>query len=280
MPADVVFNACPPRSCFLRRNGGGIPRGRLGGIDHVILGLRRSLQSSASRPDRDNRPCTLGRGPLDRDHRHSYAHSVKSDSTSREFERESSAHKALRILECVATTPGLSLAEIEAQLRLPKPTLLRLLQVLVSTGFVDRPARNRYRPALKMWRLGCNAVSYDDVRLQVLPLLQELVAETGESAHYAVYELGYSVYVEKVDGNQAVRAYTSVGSRSPAFASATGKALLAWQGTEEVERVMRSAERFTKTTVTTAAEFEQSAQQIRARGWAVNSGEWRGLVRS
>lgn len=172
----------------------------------------------------------------------------------------------------------MSLAEIERQLHLPKPTLLRLLQVLVSTGFLERPSRNNYRPALKMWRLGCKAVDYDDVRLQVLPLLQELVSETGESAHFSVYETGYSVYVEKVDGNHPVRAYTSVGSRSPAFASATGKALLAWQGPTEIEQVTANAEQFTEATISSAAQFEEAAREIRARGWSVNRGEWRADV--
>ena len=126
-----------------------------------------------------------------------------------------SAAKTLAVLECIGLAGTRSLAEIAAEMRLPKSTLLRLIGILVSKGFVRRTAHGEYALGLKMWRIGCNAVNSETVRDEVIPILRDLVERTGETAHYAVYEDGHSVYVEKVDGLHPIRSYTAVGGRSP-----------------------------------------------------------------
>ncbi len=131
--------------------------------------------------------------------------------------------------------------------------LLRLIQVLVHHGFVRRTAHGEYAVSLKLWRIGCNAVDSEAVRDEVIPLLRNLVESTGETAHYAVYEDGHSMYVEKVDGLHPIRAYTKVGGRSPAYATATGKALLAWRDADEIVEIGRTAKRWTGTTHVGAA---------------------------
>lgn len=187
----------------------------------------------------------------------------------------SSAVKVLRVLELVATSSTGSLSELLEKAQLPKSTLLRLLSTLVEEGYLERPAQGHYRGALKLWRLGCGAVDYANVREHVLPQLRQLVAETEETAHYAVYEAGRATYVEKVDGSHPIRSYTSIGSSSPAYATATGKALLAWQPEYEIRRVLAHAEAFNASTVTGVDQYLAAAEEIRRDGFAVNRGEWR-----
>lgn len=193
-------------------------------------------------------------------------------------ERMSSVAKALTVLECVGFAERRTLHEIAAEVKLPKSTLLRLLQVLVTHGFVRRTAHGEYAVGLKMWRIGCNAVNSDAVRDQVMPLLRDLVERTGETAHYAVYEDGHSVYVEKVDGLHPIRSYTAVGGRSPAYATATGKALLAWRDEQEILEIGRRARRWTDSTHVGAEAVAREAARTRNQGYAVNEGEWRTSV--
>ena len=155
---------------------------------------------------------------------------------------------------------------------------MRLLAQLVDLGFVHRLEHGRYAVTLKVWRMGCNAVGYDGVRKHVIPLLTDLVRETGETAHYAVYEDGHGIYVEKVEGSHPIRAYTKIGGRSPAYASATGKALLAWRPASEIRRVGAAAEPFSKSTIVGADAVSKEAERVRADGYAVNRGEWRSGV--
>ncbi|MGH8801774.1 MAG: IclR family transcriptional regulator [Casimicrobiaceae bacterium] len=190
----------------------------------------------------------------------------------------SSVAKALYVLECVGLSGRRTLTEIAKDVDLPKSTLLRLIHVLIASGFLRRTAHGEYAVSLKMWQIGCNAFNAEAIRDEVLPLLRGLVERTGETAHYAAYEDGSSVYVEKVDGLHPIRSYTAVGGRSPAYATATGKALLAWRDEREIAEVGRQAQRWTEATSAGADEVLRAAAETRRQGYAINRGEWRAAV--
>lgn len=187
----------------------------------------------------------------------------------------SSVEKALWILQFVGQAKQRTLAEITATTRLPKSTTVRLLNTLVNAEFLRRTSHGHYAIAIKVWRIGCSAVSYEDVRKDVIPALQRLVDETSETAFYAVYEDGFAVYVEKLDSVQPIRSFTPIGGRSPAYAAASGKALLAWQPAEEIERVADLAQSHTSTTIAGATAIVDHCTEIRTSGYALNRGEWR-----
>jgi IclR family transcriptional regulator, KDG regulon repressor len=190
----------------------------------------------------------------------------------------SSVAKALLVLECIGLSKRRTLTEIASEVTLPKSTLLRLIQTLIARGFVRRTAHGEYAVSLKLWQIGCNALDSEAIRDEVIPLLNDLVGATGETAHYAAYEEGFSVYIEKVDGLHPIRSYTAVGGRSPAYATATGKALLAWRDEREIAKVGRSARRWTDATKAGADEVLREAEQTRRNGYALNRGEWRASV--
>lgn len=192
--------------------------------------------------------------------------------------RMSSVGKALLVLECIGLSNRRTLSEIAKEVALPKSTLLRLIQALIARGFLRRTSHGEYAVSLKMWQIGCNALDSEAIRDEVIPLLRELVERTSETAHYAAYEDGCSVYIEKVDGLHPIRSYTAVGGRSPAYATATGKALLAWRDEREIAEIGRSAKRWTDATKTGADAVLKEASATRRAGYAVNRGEWRASV--
>ena len=187
----------------------------------------------------------------------------------------SSIAKALGIVEYVGLAGRRSLAEISAHTGLPRSTLLRLVSTLVDLGFLRRTGHGEYGIALKLWRIGCAAVDFEHVHDAIVPILRDVVAKTSETAVYAVYDTGRAVYVEKVEGLHPIRAYALVGGHSPAYATATGKALLSWQTEEEIRRVTRDAVSFTAATLTDTEEIFRRSADIRRQGFAVNRGEWR-----
>lgn len=192
-----------------------------------------------------------------------------------DFSGLSSVAKALKIVEYVGLAGKRSLAEIGAFTGQPKSTLLRMVATLIDLGFLQRTAHGEYGVTLKLWRIGCAAVDYDNVRESIIPTLRELVQKTSETALYAVYDDGTATYVEKVDGLHPIRSYASVGSRSPAYASATGKALLCWQDEAEITRVGAAAQPMTDSTHVGSKALLKHAHETRAAGYAVNRGEWR-----
>ncbi len=191
-----------------------------------------------------------------------------------DFNGLSSVARALTVLEDVGLAGNRSLAELVQRTQLPKSTLMRLLASLIDLGFLQRTRHGRYAVSLKMWRIGCGAIEQDSIRDAVIPALRTIVEQTRETALYAVYEDGYAVYVEKCEGSHPIRAYASVGGHSPAYATATGKALLSWREAPEIEAVAARAEAITAATLRGRAIVDECSA-VRAAGIAVNRGEWR-----
>ena len=200
---------------------------------------------------------------------------MDTSPTTRDYHGLSSIAKALGIVEYVGSAGRRSLAELNAHTGLPRSTLLRLVSTLVELGFLRRTSHGKYGIALKLWRIGCAAVDFEHVRDAIIPTLQQVVTTTSETALYAVYDAGRAVYVEKVEGLHPIRAYASVGGHSPAYATASGKSLLAWQEEAEIRRVAHDAVAFTPTTRTSVEELVRHTADIRRLGFAVNRGEWR-----
>jgi len=86
------------------------------------------------------------------------------------------------------------------------------------------------------------------------------------------------IYLDKIESSEPVRAYTTVGGRAPAYAVATGKALLAWQRPELIEAVATGLKRHTATTLADRVLLGLELARIREQGFAVNLGEWRESV--
>ena len=183
--------------------------------------------------------------------------------------------KALAIVDLIADEGPASLAELAAKTGLPKSTLFRLLSTICRAGFLDRTPSGDYALAVKLWRVGAKAIDYATMHPLIAASLRALVDATGETAHYSIYESGYAVQVEKVECSQPIRAHTRIGGRSPGYASATGKALLAYQPAEEIERVAKSAKRHTTATILDPFELNEELASIRETGCAYNRGEWR-----
>jgi DNA-binding IclR family transcriptional regulator len=183
--------------------------------------------------------------------------------------------KALTILELSGRDDSASIAELIEATGLPRSTVVRIVGELMDRQFLERADRGRYRPGPMVRALARSSNSDDAINARAREQLRQVVAATGETAHYAVYEAGFSVYVDKMDGSHPIRAYTKVGGRSPAYATATGKALLAWQDGRDIRRVAAQATRFTRTTHCDLASIEAENKRIRSQGYAVNRGEWR-----
>jgi len=183
--------------------------------------------------------------------------------------------KALVILELAGRDESTSIAEMIEATNLPRSTIVRIVGELMGRQFLERAERGRYRPGPMVRALARASSSDDAINARARDQLRLLTAATGETSHWTVYEAGHSVYVDKVDGLHPIRAYTKIGGRSPAYATATGKALLAWQDPQEIARVALQATRFTRSTHADLASIQAEAKRIRAQGYAVNRGEWR-----
>lgn len=188
---------------------------------------------------------------------------------------------------------GLALLEVLAQSQVPlgvtgiveqagvnKSSVHRLLQGLIDLNFVCRDVETRlYKPSVRLWSLAAAAIANLDVRQASLLTMRELLAVLNETVHLSVLEGEEVVYVAKLESSEPVRAYSQVGGRAPAHCVATGKALLAHEPQARLDALRGRLQGFTSCTIVDDRLFAKEVGRVRARGYAVNRGEWRESVR-
>lgn len=190
---------------------------------------------------------------------------------------EQTVQKALNLLEAlVRSGHPRRLTELSRELGLTKPNVYRLLSTLSVLGYVKKDqATSLYSPTLKLWEMGSLLVRDVDLVAMASSRIRRLCEETRESVQLAVFDAGFVVYVDKVDSPQPLKAMTHIGSRVPATVTSSGKALLAWLPATALDQAMPHLKQYTPMTLMKRRDVEADLEEARARGYAVNRGEFR-----
>lgn len=186
--------------------------------------------------------------------------------------------KGLMVLETINRLDGEvhTLDHIATEVGLTRSNTHRTLQTLAHAGYIRRdPETGAYRCTLKMFELGARQLAGMDARRLAPPFMRELAKETGETVHLSVLDGLDVVYVDKIDSAQPLRAYSTVGGRAPAYAVATGKALLAFQAPDYLEHYSESIQQHTEETHVSVPALKQELADVSRIGYAMNRGEWR-----
>ena len=181
-------------------------------------------------------------------------------------------NRLVRILDCfTAERPAWSLAELSRHLELPKSTLHRFLVSLECHGILRRSSGD------KLWRLGYRlsiwgslATESTELRRMARPIMQELVAATGEMSVLTVYQNREVVCIEKMETGHSVRLALDVGTRHPPHAGASSKILIAYLPSEEIKDIIQEngLPRVCHNTITDTDELFVELAKIRSQGYA------------
>jgi IclR family acetate operon transcriptional repressor len=194
-------------------------------------------------------------------------------------ERLVGADRVIAVLVELADHPlGVSLDELAGTLRSSKPTVHRALATLRRAGLAEMTGRGVYVLGDEFLRLAFRNLDGRPETSRVQPLLEELAAEFGETAHYAVLAGKDIVYRAKMDPPRgAVRLTSVIGGRNPAYRTAVGKALLSHRlhSVGDVEEWIGGASLEPKTphTLTTAEALHAELTTTRQRGYAIDDEE-------
>lgn len=191
--------------------------------------------------------------------------------------RHQALHLVLDVLESLERGER-GVSDVARELGVAKSNVHKILSNLEERGYV-RSGDHRYRLGLRLWQLGASAVSGLGLRQVALPFMEKLTEVTGEGALLSVYDRGDVTYLEKVSSPQPVVTTTRIGGRSPAFCTATGKAILAWLPDSDVDEALsRPLTKFNDATVTDPDLIRVDLSAVRKHGYAVNHGAWRGEI--
>ena len=153
----------------------------------------------------------------------------------------------------------IGISDLAKRLGVAKSTVHRLAVTLVADGMLEQnPDTGKYRLGIALFRLGSLVRRRMNVSNEARPLLRELREKVNETVHLAVLDGSEIMYVYNLESTQAIRMRSDVGVRKPAYCTAEGQAILAFQPADVIERVMRDGlPARTPQTITDAGELKK-----------------------
>lgn len=185
-----------------------------------------------------------------------------------------SVGSALDVLECFATDGALGVSDIARKLGVAKSTAHRLLQTLVSRGFVEQDRDSGlYRLGIHIYELGALALARNELRHAALPTLRNVAAATGLTTNFAVPDGPDVVFVERIENVDGVRILGHFGRRLPAHTTSSGKVIAAFNPMADAARRTAGFPPRVGRTVRTVADWDRCLVQVRKQGYALSTSE-------
>jgi DNA-binding IclR family transcriptional regulator len=150
----------------------------------------------------------------------------KSGAASASVKGVPSAERALAILTAFRQGDGaLSLAELAERTGLVKSTIMRLAVSLQQYRLLARLADGRYRLDSEILRLGTTYQQAFSLQDYVMPILQRLAANSGETATFYVPHAEERLCLFRVEGANHIRLRVQPGETRPMDDSAIAQVL-------------------------------------------------------
>ncbi|MGC8229553.1 IclR family transcriptional regulator [Pseudobacillus badius] len=185
-----------------------------------------------------------------------------------------SVARALDIIELVGQSKqGLGVTEISKQMDINKSSVFRILATLSQYGYIEQhETTGKYKLGYMFLDISSKLLDSLDVRAEAQPILQELEEETNEVVHLVVYDQGEVVYIEKLDGNEALRMHSKVGKRAPVHCTSVGKAILSHLPAADVLTIIerKGLPAHTPYTIVEKEVFVQELSRVKANGYALD----------
>ena len=180
--------------------------------------------------------------------------------------------RAISLLKAFTDTrPEWGLAELADAVGLNKTTAYRLLTALESEELLERrPETDAYRLGLGIITLGGCALRGNDLRTLCQPELKTLAAAAQETAALELLTGAEALILDEVTGDRVMSGGQAIGTRWPAYATSTGKAMLAHLPLAEVTAVLPASwPPLTPHTITHRDALLADLALTRARGYAL-----------
>lgn len=174
--------------------------------------------------------------------------------------------KMAQLLDVLADDPSLTPSELGVRLGMPRTTVHRIVQTLVSQDVLTRV----HRPGPRLIRWAQKALEGGNLQEACGPVLDRLVARFGETASVFVRSGSTRTCVARRDGTEAVRHSISVGESIPVHVGSAGQILLAWLENKEREALIRDSSERSGVPIAPAV---PDWAEIRQRGWVRTAGE-------
>src|SRR5436190_5170459 len=190
----------------------------------------------------------------------------------------SSTLRAFSVVELIAKAEEpMSLDELTELSGLPKPTVFRILALLVRGGVVARESiEKRYLVGPRLSTLALKVQMHSPARAWRHSILVRLVEEIGETCNFTILDGNDVVYLDRVETSSPVRLHMDTGSRVPLHCTASGKLFLSQMTAVQLRQVLGTGplKRYTARTITSIDALEKALRKVRADRVGTDIGEY------
>lgn len=188
-----------------------------------------------------------------------------------------SVERTFKIINIMANYKEISIKELSLKSALPKATVFRLLNTLISIGYAHKnPNNDMYGLSYKFLNISSKLLENFDIRNTVKPYLEKLSLLCGETVHLVEQSGNNVVYIDKFEALQnSVRMVSRIGMSLSMPCTAVGKAIMAELDDGEIKKLwdMCPTEKYTKNSITDFNEFLKSIYDVRKNGYGIDNEE-------
>ncbi len=199
---------------------------------------------------------------------------AKASTLARGHVGSPGVHAALSVLEALVARGPLGLSDLATELGSAKSTLHRVCAVLVERGWLVRDSLGRFDVGIRSIGLGARSPELPIVTA-FRGVAAALLTSHNETVCLAVVDGGESVFIALEETSHPVRLVTHSGSRTPAFASASGRVVLCERPPAAIAAEFGAKPLVTPTgrRLRGLSELAEILEQVRRNGYAENDGE-------
>ncbi len=184
--------------------------------------------------------------------------------------------RALDVLLCFSNqTPELTMTQIAEQVGIHKSTAHRLLATLENKRFIQRdPDTGIYRLGIRLLQMAYLTLEQNDLRRLAIPFMHDLCDLYEENIDLTVLDDTDVVFINILEGPKRVKLAAAIGQRLPAFATASGKAILGFLPEKMVRRIInRGMPQLTAHTLSSPEILLDDLISVREQGFALSEQE-------
>ena len=183
--------------------------------------------------------------------------------------------KGLRVMELLAEKQELTVTGVARALGYNRAGSHRFLATLRELGYVAKGEDDRYHLTFKLLELGLKAANRFEIRRIARPYMLELSLAFKETVNLGHFDGKNILHLDKIDSTEILRMDSPIGSHAPAYCTALGKAILAYQPQDRLtgylNRVKLKAHG--PNTITSKKQLRSALEESRAKGYAVDDEE-------
>ncbi len=191
--------------------------------------------------------------------------------------RLSSADKALIVLKAFCgDKKEWGVRDIASFLDISPTTAQRLLKTLKRHGFlIQNEETKKYRLGVIYFRFVEVLQSTYPLPDEVIPFMKSICSKTGETTHLNVIDGRERLCINSIESAQSLKAGMPIGNRSPLYAGASSKCLLAFSTDDFIEEYLSTTDlvSITENTITDKRMLIKELKKIRKQGYASSLAE-------